>query len=182
MLEIEDEHLAIADGARTGGPRDGFQHLLDERVRHSHFDLRLRNEVDRVLGPAVELGMPLLSAEALDLGHRHALHARLGQRLAHVLELERLDDGRYQFHDEYLDVVVMWLSLAPEADVLLDAERQLPISGLAIVGIADVEVIASHECDRKVHAVLLDAVRVAELDVIAVEIVAEATELVVRAF
>src|SRR6185503_10128703 len=180
MLEIEDEHLAIADRARTRGPRDGFQHLLDERVRHSRFDLRLWHEVDRVLGPAVELGMPLLSAEALDLGHRHSLNARFGQRLADVLELERLDDRRYEFHEEYLDVVVMWFSLA-EADVLLDAERQLPITGLAVVGIADVQVVAPHERDGEVDTGIFHAVRVAELDVIAVELVAEAAELVVRA-
>src|SRR5688572_31984707 len=124
MLEIEDEHLAIADRARPRGPRDGFQHLLDSRVRHSRFDLRFRHEVDRVLGPAIELGMTLLSAEALDLGHRHALYARLGQRLTDVLELERLDDRRYEFHDRYLDVVFMLRSFA-KADVLLDAERQL---------------------------------------------------------
>src|SRR4026207_2278711 len=80
LLEIEDEHLAVADRARARGPRERLQSLLDERVRHSRFDLRLRHEVDRVLGPAVELGMPLLSAEALDLGHRHALYARLGPR------------------------------------------------------------------------------------------------------
>src|SRR5436190_9707233 len=173
MLEIEDEHLAIADRARTRGPRDGFQHLLDERVRYSRFDLRLRDEVDRVLGATIELGVALLSAEALDLGHRHALHARLGQRLADVLELERLDDRRYEFHDEYLEFVVMWLSLA-EADVLLDAERQLPITGLAVVGIADVQVVASDKCDREIDAGVFDAVRVADLDVVAVELVAEA--------
>src|SRR6185503_122560 len=141
MLEIEDEHLAIADRARTRGPRDGFQYLLDERVRHSRFDLRLRHEVDRVLGPAVELGMPLLSAEALDLGHRHALYARLGQRLPNVLKLERLDDSRDEFHVVYLDVVVMGLSLA-DADRLLDAEHERPIAALAVVPVGHWEVIA----------------------------------------
>src|SRR5262245_14356833 len=68
-----------------------------------------------------------------------------------------------------------------EADVLLDAERQLPIARLAVVGIADVQVVASDERDRQIDAGVLDAVRVAELDVVAVELVAEAAELVVRA-
>src|SRR5687768_8526984 len=110
--------------------------------------------------------MTLLSAEALDLGHRHALYARLGQRLTDVLELERLDDRRYEFHCRYLDVVFMLRSFA-KADVLLDSERQLPVAALAVVGIADLQVVASHERDRQIDAGILHAVRVAHLDVIA---------------
>src|SRR5436190_8746613 len=167
MLEIEDEHLAIADRARTRGPRDGFQHLLDERVRYSRFDLRLRDEVDRVLGAAIELGVPLLSAEALDLGHRHALHARLGQRLADVLELERLDDRRYQFHRQYLVVLFIADSLAPDGEVLLDAEDERGVATrFAVVRVADDEVGAVGDGDREVYAVIFEGVGVAELEVI----------------
>jgi hypothetical protein len=42
--------------------------------------------------------MTLLAAEALDLGDRQAGHADLAERLAHFLELERLDDGGDLFH------------------------------------------------------------------------------------
>ena len=38
------------------------------------------------------LGLPLLAAETLDLGHRHALDADIGQRFAHVIQFERLYD------------------------------------------------------------------------------------------
>src|SRR5262245_40253363 len=164
MLEIEDEHLAIADRARARGPRDGFQYLLDERVRHSRFDLRLRNEVDRVLGPAVELGMPLLSAEALDLGHRHALHTRLGQRLADIFELERLDDSRYEFHRQYLDVVFMLRSLA-NAEVLLDAEDERRVAaGFAVVKVAHDEVGAVDVGDREIYALVFDGIGISDLE------------------
>jgi hypothetical protein len=41
---------------------------------------------------------PFLAAEALDFGHGDALHANTGQRFAHFVQLERFDDGRYEFH------------------------------------------------------------------------------------
>src|SRR5207244_12650187 len=37
----------------------------------------------------IELGVALLAAEPTNLGHGHADHADLGQRLLHVVELER---------------------------------------------------------------------------------------------
>ena len=61
-------------------------------VAHDELDLDLGQEVDDVLGAAIQLGVALLAAEALDLGHRQARDADLGQRLAHFVELERLDD------------------------------------------------------------------------------------------
>ena len=57
-----------------------------------HLDFDLGQEVDHVLGASVQLGVPLLTAEALDLGHGHALQADLLQRLLDLVELERLDD------------------------------------------------------------------------------------------
>jgi len=55
-------------------------------------------EVDHVLGTTVQLGVALLAAETLHFGDRDALHADFGQRLAHVVQLERLDDRHDQFH------------------------------------------------------------------------------------
>ena len=62
-------------------------------VGEHHLDLHLGQEVHDVLGAAVELGVALLAAEALGLDHGHALQADLLQRLLHLVELERLDDG-----------------------------------------------------------------------------------------
>ena len=64
------------------------------------FDLHLGQEVDHVLGAAVQLGVALLAAEALDLGDRRARDADLGQRLAHLFEFERLDDRGDLLHGE----------------------------------------------------------------------------------
>ena len=67
-------------------------------VGDGRLDLHLGQEVDDVLGAAVQLGVALLAAEALDLGHRDALHADGRERLAHFVELERFDDGCDQLH------------------------------------------------------------------------------------
>jgi len=40
----------------------------------------------------------LLATEALDLGDRDAGDADLAQRLAHVVEFERLDDRHHHLH------------------------------------------------------------------------------------
>ena len=56
-------------------------------------DLHLRQEVDDIFGAAVELGMALLAPEALGLDDGDALEPDLLQRLLHLIELERLDDG-----------------------------------------------------------------------------------------
>src|SRR5262249_59021492 len=95
---VGDEDLAVADLAGLRGADDGLDHLVDEIAAHRHLDARLRHEVDHVLGAAVELGVTALAAEALDLGHRHAGDADVGERGAHVVELEGLDDRGDEFH------------------------------------------------------------------------------------
>src|SRR5512134_695351 len=94
LFELEHEDLAVADLAGVGRLLDRLDHLLEHLALDRGFDLDLRQKVDDVLGAAVELGMALLPPEALHLGHRDALHADGGQRLTHLVELERLDDGR----------------------------------------------------------------------------------------
>ena len=42
-------------------------------VPHQHLELDLGQQVHHVLGPAIELGVSLLTAEPLDLGHRESL-------------------------------------------------------------------------------------------------------------
>src|SRR5690606_7865888 len=97
-LEIGNEDLAVADRARRSRADDRLDRLLDERVRHGRLDLGFRHEVHRVFRSSVQLGMAFLPPESLHLRHREALNARLAQCLADVLELERLDDRRNQFH------------------------------------------------------------------------------------
>ncbi len=98
LLDIEDENLAVADLAGLGGFGDGLDDLVGHRGGHHDFQLDLGHEVHRVFGAPIDFGVTGLRAEALDLGHHHAAHARLGQCLAHLLELERLDCRNDQFH------------------------------------------------------------------------------------
>src|SRR5581483_7045549 len=98
LLEIEDEDLSVADLSRVGGLLDGLDGALEEVVADGGLDLHLRQEVDDVLGAAIELGVALLAAEALHFRDGDALHADAGEGLAHLVELERLDDGGDQFH------------------------------------------------------------------------------------
>jgi hypothetical protein len=93
-----DEDLAVADLAGLGGLDDGLDAAVDVFVLDHHFHLHLGQEVDHVLGTAVQLGVALLAAEALDLGDGEAGHAHVAQRFTHLLQLERLDDGGDLFH------------------------------------------------------------------------------------
>src|SRR5262245_54292339 len=92
LLDRGHEDLAVADLAGARGLDDRVDRLLDHAVGNHHLDLDLGKEVDDVLGSAIELRMALLPAETLDLGDGEAGHAELGQRLAHFVELERLND------------------------------------------------------------------------------------------
>src|SRR6187402_124896 len=92
LLEVDHEDLAVADLARACRGADRLDRALELFVGHGDFDLELGQEVDNVLGAPIELGVPVLPAEALHLGHRHALHPRLGEGLPNVVQRERLDD------------------------------------------------------------------------------------------
>src|SRR5205085_11192825 len=65
---------------------------------HDDLYLHLRQEIDHLLGAAVELGVTLLPPEALPFRHGEPGDADLRQCLAHFVELERFDDGFDLFH------------------------------------------------------------------------------------
>ena len=71
-------------------------------MRDYDFDLDLGEEVDDVLRPPIELGVPFLPPEPLHFLDRYALNILLRQRLLHFVELERLDDGFDFFHRLYV--------------------------------------------------------------------------------
>src|SRR5687768_15009420 len=75
FFQIEHEDLAVADLAGVRRFLDRLDHLLEQLGLDRGFDLHLGQEVDHVLGAAVELGVALLPAEPLDLGDGDALHA-----------------------------------------------------------------------------------------------------------
>src|SRR5690349_14388060 len=68
LLQVIDENLAIADLAAVGRLRDRFDDALSKVVGHGDLELDLRQEINDVLGAAIQLGVTLLPAETLDLG------------------------------------------------------------------------------------------------------------------
>ncbi len=96
--EFGDEDLAVPDLARAGGIGDGLDDLVGDIVGDGQFDLGLRQEVDDIFGATLQLGVAALPPEALDLGDGDALDADVGNRLANVIEFERLDDRGDHFH------------------------------------------------------------------------------------
>src|SRR5580692_11931007 len=102
LVDRGDKNLAVADLPGLGGAADGFDDPLDLVGRHRDLDADLRQEVHRIFGAAIDLGMALLPAIALDLGDGHAVHADGQQRVAYVFELERLDDRYDELHGRIL--------------------------------------------------------------------------------
>src|SRR5688572_2694711 len=98
FFQIEHEDLAVADLAGVRRALDCFDRLLNQLRLDRGLDLHLGQEVHHVLRAAVELGVAFLPPEPLHLGHGNSLHADRRERLAHLVELERLDDRGNEFH------------------------------------------------------------------------------------
>src|SRR6266850_8183913 len=92
VVDARHEDLAVADAAGMGRAADCLDRLLDHLILDDELDLHLGQEVDHVLGAAIQLGMALLPAETLHLGHGQAGDPDLRERFAHLVELERLHD------------------------------------------------------------------------------------------
>ena len=88
--------------------------------------------------------MALLAAEALDLGDGDALHADRGQRLAHFVELEGLDDGGDEFHG------FLRFCLMPGAvsEALADRQDHALVGEVAVVHVGVDVVQAEVEADE----------------------------------
>ena len=56
-------------------------------------------EIHGIFGAAIDFGVALLPAVALDLGDGHAVDADGEERVAHFFELERFDDGDDELHE-----------------------------------------------------------------------------------
>src|SRR5258708_25541852 len=108
LLDGGDEDLAVADLAGMGGLLDGLDGALDLGVVDHDLDLHLGQEAHQVLGAAIDLGLALLAAETLDLADRQPRDADAGQRVPHFGELDRLDDGRHEFHAQSSSLSGLW--------------------------------------------------------------------------
>src|SRR5262245_65812499 len=98
LFHVRHEDLPVADAAGLGRGDDRVDRLLYHVVAEHELELHLGEKVHDIFGAAIELGVALLAAEALGLGHGDALEADFLQRLLHLIKLEGLDDRFDLFH------------------------------------------------------------------------------------
>ena len=75
LLDVADEHLAIADLAGASRRLDGVDDGLGAIIGDRDIDLDLRDEIDRILGSPIDLGVSLLTTEASDFGGGQPVYA-----------------------------------------------------------------------------------------------------------
>src|SRR5260370_1123338 len=94
------KNLAVADlaGARARG--DDVHRLLGKIRRDGDFDSEFRQKIHDIFGTAVDLGVALLAAVALDLGDGHAGDPDRGECLAHLVKFEWFDNGNNELHGQ----------------------------------------------------------------------------------
>ena len=97
-VEVVDEDLAVADLAGACRSDDRLDNLVGDVCVDRDFDLQFREEAHGVFRPAINFGMPLLAAVSFDFCNCQAVHSDGGERIAHLLQLERLYDRHYDFH------------------------------------------------------------------------------------
>src|SRR3954449_200790 len=98
LVDGGDPALAVTDLPRGGRLDDGVHHARGVELADDDLDAHLRDEVHLVLRTAVDLGVPALAAEALDLADREAGDADQLEGVLDVVELERLDDCGDELH------------------------------------------------------------------------------------
>src|SRR5207247_10915096 len=79
--------------AMPGRLRACIHHLVQHFIRNDYLYLYLGNEVDLVFAAAVGFGVPLLAAEAFDLGDRHASDSHFLKGILYGIQQVRPDDG-----------------------------------------------------------------------------------------
>src|SRR6188768_3786718 len=100
-IEVVDKDFSVADLPSLGRAADRGDDLVGDAVLDADFDFELGQEVHGVFGAAIDFGVTLLPAEALDLGDGHAVDAERGQRVTDFVELEGFNDGDNKLHVGY---------------------------------------------------------------------------------
>ena len=96
ILETKILPSPMRPGLRS--PADGFDGFFDHVVAKHNLDFHLGEKIHDVFGAAIKLGVALLPAETLGLGHGDALQPNLLQSLLHLVELEGFDNGLDLLH------------------------------------------------------------------------------------
>src|SRR3989344_1773699 len=98
LFEIGHEDLAVADLVGAGRLDDRLDHAIEHFLVDRDLEFHLGQKIHDVFRPAVKLGVSLLAAEPLDFRDGDALHPDLGERVAHLVALEGVDNGGNEFH------------------------------------------------------------------------------------
>src|SRR5690606_33512099 len=96
--KVEDEDLAVADAPGLCSVTNGVAHLVGEVRIDGDFELELGQEMNRVFRAAIDFGMALLAPVASDFCDGHAVDIEGIERLSHLFQSRRLDDGNHQLH------------------------------------------------------------------------------------
>ena len=91
--------------------------LIEFEAGAGDLELDLRQEAHGIFGAAIDFGVALLSPVTLHLGDGQPLNADLGEGVADLVELERLDDGHDDFH---------WFNLPVVDQALRSTEQHQP--------------------------------------------------------
>src|ERR1044071_6967706 len=88
IFYIEHENFPVADATGTRGLENRLHCRLDLIRQEDDLDFDLGQEVNDILGAAVQLGVAFLAAEPLRLGDGDPLDTDLMKRLFHLVKLE----------------------------------------------------------------------------------------------
>src|SRR5690606_983370 len=93
LVDGVDKDLAVADPPGMGSLLNRLHGPLDQAVLEDDLHLHLRQEIDHVFSPAIELGMALLASEALGFGDGDPPDADLVEGILHLVQFKGLDNG-----------------------------------------------------------------------------------------
>src|SRR6266516_7768698 len=100
VIDRRHEYLAVADLTGAGTRGDDVNRLFGEVRRDRDFDSELGQKIHDIFGAAIDLGVALLAAVPLDLGHGHAGNPDRGEGLAYLVKLEWFDNGDNELHGQ----------------------------------------------------------------------------------
>src|SRR5580704_2079772 len=98
MVEAEYKYLAVADLSGFCGCCDHLDDFVHLSGQAGNFELQLWQEDRGVFGAAIDFRVALLTAVTSHLRDGQTLYADFEERVADLVELERLDDGHNDFH------------------------------------------------------------------------------------
>lgn len=135
VVHRQHKDLAIADlplVAAAAALDDRVDRGFDEVIVDGDLQLHLAKQIDFVFVTPIELGLALLSAEALAIEHGQAKDFDFGERGLHGLELAGLNNGDDEFHETVNLKQTFWEGEAPvepwmrgDARLQITARREL---------------------------------------------------------